>query len=189
MLFRSRPSGQSFVGALIISGAFLYAEKDGFRTRSFTRFEAMTQNLPENLTPFAHTAQNACFGCGPANPTGLHLEFFLAPDGAVVSSATISNLYEGPQGYLHGGIIATLLDEAMSKAVRAQGFLSMTRNMEVDYRRPVPSGAPIRIEGRLVRSEGRKHWAEAQVADQAGNALARGKGLFIEVSRKQPETS
>ena len=91
----------------------------------------MTQNTPDNLTPFAHTAQNACFGCGPANPSGLHLEFFLAPDGAVVSSATISNLYEGPQGYLHGGIIATLLDEAMSKAVRAQGFLSMTRNMEV----------------------------------------------------------
>ena len=144
----------------------------------------MTQNLPENLTPFAHTAQNACFGCGPANPTGLHLEFFQAPDGAVVSAATISNLFEGPPGYLHGGIIATLLDEAMSKAVRAQGFLSMTRHMEVDYLRPVPSGSPIRIEGRLVRSEGRKHWAEAHIADQAGTALARGKALFIEVTRK-----
>ena len=39
----------------------------------------------EHLTPFAHSASNRCFGCGPANPAGLHLEFLLAPDGSVVS--------------------------------------------------------------------------------------------------------
>lgn len=141
----------------------------------------MTLNAPDNLTPFAHTAQNSCFGCGPANPSGLKLEFFLAPDGAVVSSATISNLFEGPPNCLHGGIIATLLDEAMSKVVRAKGFLAMTRHMEVDYRRPVPSGAPIRIEGRFVRSEGRKHWAEAKVLDAEGATLAQATALFIEI--------
>ena len=34
----------------------------------------------EKLTPLAHTAHNRCFGCGPANPAGLHLEFLLAED-------------------------------------------------------------------------------------------------------------
>jgi len=133
------------------------------------------------LTPVAHTAQNRCFGCGPANPGGLKLEFFLAPDGSVVCPATISNLFEGHPGYLHGGVIATLLDESMSKAVRAGGFHAMTRHMEIDYRRPVPSGATLRIEGRVVRSEGRKHWAEAHILDEQGTALAQGKGLFVEV--------
>ena len=75
----------------------------------------------EHLTPFAHAANNACFGCGPANPNGLHLEFLLADDGSVVSFPVVPNTFEGPPGYLHGGIIATLLDEAMSKAVRAKG--------------------------------------------------------------------
>jgi uncharacterized protein (TIGR00369 family) len=69
-------------------------------------------------------------------------------------------------GYLHGGIIATLLDEAMSKSVRARGLTAMTRQMEVEYLRPVHSGAPIRLEGRLVRSEGRKHWSEARILNQ-----------------------
>jgi uncharacterized protein (TIGR00369 family) len=135
----------------------------------------------DNLTPFAHSAQNRCFGCGHANPTGLHLEFFVAPDGTLVCPTTISNAFEGHPGFLHGGIIATLLDEAMSKAVRSKGLTAMTRHIEIDYRRPVPSGAQIRIEGAVLRSEGRKHWAVANVFDAEGNTLAQGKGLFVEV--------
>ena len=140
----------------------------------------MTEAI-ENLTPMAHSAQNRCFGCGPANPVGLHLEFLLAEDGLVVCLVNIPDTYEGPAGYLHGGIIATLLDEAMSKAVRARGKTAMTRQMEIDYLRPVPSGAPIRMEGRVVSSEGRKHWTEAKILDSGGTVLAQGKGLFIEV--------
>jgi len=138
----------------------------------------------ENLVPLTHTAQNRCFGCGPANPGGLHLHYLLAPDGTVVCPATISDLFEGPTGHLHGGIIATLIDETMSKAVRASGVTAMTRHMEVDYRRPIPSGSPIRLEGRVTRSEGRKHWAEAWILDTDGMRYAHGKGLFIEVQRR-----
>jgi len=125
----------------------------------------------ENLTPMAHAAQNRCFGCGEANPSGLHLEFFLADDHSVVSLPAIPD----------GGIIATLLDEAMSKSIRAQGFTAMTRQMEVEYLHPVPSRAQLRLEGRITRNEGRKHWAEAILVDTEGATLARGKGLFIEV--------
>ena len=139
-------------------------------------------NLPsEKLTPMAHKAQNRCFGCGPANAGGLHLEFLVAEDGSVVCLPTIPDSFEGPAGYLHGGIIATLLDEAMSKSIRARGLTAMTRQMEIDYLRPVPSGAPIRMEGSVQRSEGRKHWTEARILDEKGTVLAIGKGLFIEV--------
>jgi uncharacterized protein (TIGR00369 family) len=139
----------------------------------------------ENLTPLAHAARNRCFGCGQANPTGLHLEFLLAEDHSVVSFPTIPDSFEGPVGYLHGGIIATLLDETMSKAVRASGHTAMTRHLEVDYLRPVPSGAPLRLEGRIARNEGRKHWAQAKILDAEGALLAQGKGLFIEVRPRQ----
>ena len=136
----------------------------------------------DKLTPMAHTAQNRCFGCGPANPAGLHLEFMLAPDGSVVCKASIADTFEGPRGFVHGGVIATLLDETMSKAVRSRNVVGMTRHMEVDYRRPVPSCAPIRLEGRVYHYEGRKHWAEANILDERGTVLAHSKGLFIEVS-------
>ena len=137
--------------------------------------------VPENLTPMLHAAQNRCFGCGQANPAGLRLEFLLAEDSSVVSFPTVPDSFEGPPGFLHGGIIATLLDEAMSKAVRARGLTTMTRQMEIDYLRPVPSGTHIRIEGRVVRSEGRKHWTEARILNAKAVALATGKGLFVEV--------
>jgi len=129
----------------------------------------------------AHSAQNRCFGCGQANPRGLHLEFFLAPDQSVVCLPAVPDTFEGPTGYLHGGIIATILDETMSKSIRARGLTAMTRHMEVDYLRPVPSASPVRLEGRIVRSEGRKHWAEAKVLDAKANVLAHAKGVFIEV--------
>lgn len=135
----------------------------------------------EKLTPLAHTAHNRCFGCGPANPAGLHLEFMLAEDGTVVCAASIPDTFEGPRGFLHGGIIATLLDETMSKAIRSHNIVGMTRHMEVDYQRPVPSCTPIRLEGRVYHHEGRKHWAEARIIGEAGAVLAQSKGLFIEV--------
>jgi uncharacterized protein (TIGR00369 family) len=139
----------------------------------------------EHLTHFAHSAGNRCFGCGQANQTGLRLDFLLADDGSVVSFPVVASAFEGHPGYLHGGIIATLLDEAMSKAVRARGSSSMTRKMEVDYLRPVPSETPLRLEGRIARNEPRKHWAESRILDEKGKLLAEAKGLFIEVSAKK----
>lgn len=139
------------------------------------------RKVDENKEHTGLKGQNRCFGCGRANPGGLHLEFFLTEDRRVVSFTTVGDAFEGPKGFVHGGIIATLLDETMSKAVRSHGLVAMTRHMEVDYRRPVPSTEQIRLEGRVTRNEGRKHWTEASILNSEGKVLAHGKGLFIEV--------
>ncbi len=153
---------------------------------------ALSMQNPEaesGMEPLYHGAQNHCFGCGAANEVGLKLKFSVVrgdeAGGKIVAEATISDQYEGPPGYLHGGIIATLLDEAMSKANRAQGVTAMTRQMSVEYLRPVPSGAPIRIEGRVTRSEGRKHWAEARILSAEGVLLASATALFIAIRIQQ----
>ncbi len=121
-----------------------------------------------------------------AQPTtpGSTSSFCSRPDGSVVCLPVISDAFCGHPGYLHGGIIAVLLDEAMSKAVRAMGRLSMTRRMEIDYLRPVPSGVPIRIEGHIARSDRRKHFAEARILNATGETLAHATGLFVEVAPK-----
>lgn len=143
-------------------------------TENLTRFADATQK-------FASAPQNRCFGCGKANEHGLKLDFYLAPDLHVVCAVTVGDGFEGPKGFVHGGIIATLIDETMSKAVRARGLVAMTRHMEMDYLRPVPSTEEIRLEGHVTRNEGRKHWTEAHILNGEGKVLARGKGLFIEV--------
>jgi uncharacterized protein (TIGR00369 family) len=128
---------------------------------------------------------NHCFGCGPANAIGLQLEFSLAEDKSSNCLTMIPASYEGPPGYVHGGIIATLLDESMSKAVRQLGVTAMTRQMEIQYLRPVPSGEEIRLVGRLLQSEGRKYWTEAKILNAKGNVLAESKGLFIAIRDRE----
>jgi uncharacterized protein (TIGR00369 family) len=142
--------------------------------------------MTTTLKPLAHGALNRCFGCGEANRLGLRLKFFTDETDDqhhVVCNARLARRFEGPPGYAHGGIIATLLDEAMSKANRQHGVTAMTRHMEIDYLRPVPLQQPITITGRRISHQGRKHHCEAEIRDHAGKILARGKALFIAVDR------
>lgn len=99
-----------------------------------------------------------CFGCSAKNPIGLHLEFDLIDD-AVVTYWRPTNDYQGWDNVLHGGIIATLLDEAASWAVQA--FLDtcgVTSQLQINYLRPVliDKGA-VRVEARLKSKPDDRH--------------------------------
>lgn len=154
--------------------------------------------MPPN-TPSATLDERAnhCFGCGPANPRGLQLVFTIAAEGQLVATARVrlNGFYEGPPGYVHGGIIATLLDEAMSKLNRPLNVLAVTRHMEIDYLHPVPLERDLILTGRHLHREGRKLFHQAEISSLDGTVLARGKAVFIEVDQallrrigmKQPE--
>lgn len=126
---------------------------------------------------------NHCFGCGTLNPRGLHLHFEFDTANAEEISASaqiqLTKTHQGPPGYVHGGIIATLLDESMSKLNRLLDVVAMTRHMEVDYLRPVPIDAELTITSRHVRRDGRKIFHAAEIVGPDGNVLARGKALFV----------
>jgi uncharacterized protein (TIGR00369 family) len=133
------------------------------------------------LTPLAHGALNHCFGCGLDNPTGLRLKFFIDADKNVVCHFRLARRFAGPPGHAHGGIIATLLDEAMSKSNRARGILAMTRHLEVQYLRPVPLGQPLTLTAHHLDTHGRRNHTEAQLADATGQILASARAVFVTV--------
>jgi uncharacterized protein (TIGR00369 family) len=149
-----------------------------------------TRHAPDSLltNPTIDERANHCFGCGPANPQGLHLVFTTDSTHSEAITATarfsLTRMHEGPPGHIHGGIVAALLDEAMSKLNRPLNVLAMTRHMEIDYFRPAPLHQPLVLIGRHLRCEGRKlfHQAELQLPD--GRILARAKGLFIVVDER-----
>ena len=126
---------------------------------------------------------NWCFGCGPANPQGLKLKFDLGRDDVKGLTATatveLSRFYEGPPGHIHGGVIAVLMDEAMSKLNGPLDVLAMTRHMEVDYLKPCPLGVPLRLVGFHLRRDGRKLFHQAELHGPDGTLLASGKGVFL----------
>jgi len=149
-----------------------------------------TRHTPDSLTssPTIDERANHCFGCGPANPQGLHLVFSTNTSDPAVPVATaefrLDRAHEGPPGYIHGGIVATLLDEAMSKLNRPLNVLAMTRHMEVDYLRPVPLYQTLTLFSRHIRREGRKLFHLAEIRHPDGTTLARAKGVFIAVDKE-----
>ncbi len=122
--------------------------------------------------------QGNCFACGPANPQGLRL-IFTTTDTTATTTVTLSSTYEGAPGYLHGGIIATLLDEAMSKLSRPLAVIAMTRSLEVAYLHPCPINTPLTLTSTHLRREGRKLFHTATLTHPDGTLLATGKALFI----------
>jgi len=125
---------------------------------------------------------NHCFGCGASNPSGMKLSFDLDFDAARTrGSFTLGPNYAGGGGFAHGGIIAVVLDEAMGKLSRLTEEKAVTAEMHIEYKRPVPIDKTIGVEGWQEEEKGRNRLRVAEIRDQQGNLLARGKGRFVVV--------
>jgi uncharacterized protein (TIGR00369 family) len=123
---------------------------------------------------------NRCFGCGPDNPEGMHLKFHLNEEGKrFVCNFRLSRRYTGPPGHAHGGIIATILDEAMGKVNKLRNAVALTSEMTVHYLKPVPLGKPLVVEGWEKTVRGRVHTNVAEIRAEDGQVLARSSGKFI----------
>jgi uncharacterized protein (TIGR00369 family) len=126
--------------------------------------------------------KNYCFGCGKDNPEGMRLKFVYDEEGKrFVAGFRLDRRFTGPPRHAHGGIIAAILDEAMSKASRLRGVIAPTRELKVEYLKPVPLGEKLTAAGWEVRVRGREHYRAAEIRNQGGELLARGRGKFIAV--------
>ena len=126
--------------------------------------------------------KNNCFVCGMNNPDGMRLKFLLDEQRQTfVCKFRLSERYTGPPGHCHGGIIASILDDAMGKVNKLHHVVALTKEMTVEYLKPVPLHKPLRVEGREVSVRGRQHINQAEILDQKGQVLARGRGTFIAI--------
>jgi len=129
-----------------------------------------------------HQAKNFCFACGHSNPDGMRLKFsFDEKTNRFISRFRLGKRYTGPPGHAHGGIIATILDEAMGKVNKIRQVIALTKDIEIQYLKPVPLGKPLRVESWEVRVRGRRHINTAEIYNQHGDVLARGQGTFIAI--------
>jgi uncharacterized protein (TIGR00369 family) len=89
--------------------------------------------------------------------------------------------YTGPPGHCHGGIIASILDDAMGKVNKLRHVVALTREMTVEYIKPVPLHKPLRVEGREIKVRGRTHVNAAEILNENNEVLARSKATFIAI--------
>lgn len=133
-------------------------------------------------TRHLNLAKNYCFACGKDNPEGLRLNFYYdEPRKRFVCKFRLSHKYTGPPAHAHGGIIATILDEAMGKVNKLRSVIALTRFMEVHYLKPVPLNQPLVVESREKRVKGRRHVNVAEIKDAKGRVLAHGEATFVKI--------
>jgi len=131
------------------------------------------------LTP---NPTNKCFGCGGANERGMQLTFEQDDAARRIRGVfKVAPEYQGGPGFVHGGIVATLLDEVMAKVSRFEKDYAVTGELNVEYLKPVPVGEELTVEGWEVGRDGRIRRREGEIRNAAGVVLARGMGKFIEV--------
>jgi uncharacterized protein (TIGR00369 family) len=143
---------------------------------------AATKSARGHSTVYVRLQKNYCFACGKSNPDGMRLRFSYDEkiDG-FVCRFRLGKRYTGPPGHAHGGIIATILDEAMGKVNKLRQVVALTSEITVNYLKPVPLNKPLRVESREVKVTGRRHINMAEILNQKGDVLARGQGLFIAI--------
>ncbi|MDD8025975.1 MAG: PaaI family thioesterase [Acidobacteriota bacterium] len=139
------------------------------------------------MSESALTDDHFCFACGENNPDGLRIAFEYPEPGRCRAAFTPERRFQGWQDILHGGIIATLLDEGLAHAYggadRGGGEAAVTAELCVRFKKPVRIGRPIVLEGRVVSIEGRVIEGQSRILDQDGTELASATGKLIKIKK------
>jgi len=133
------------------------------------------------LLPRTHT----CFVCGLDNPIGLNLGFEV--DGQkVVARFKAAPQHEGFPKTVHGGLIATLLDEAMTWACGVGAKrLAYCAQLTVRYRRTLAPGEEVRVVSTMTANrKNRLFEAQAEIVAPNGEVLASGTGKYMPVPQE-----
>lgn len=121
----------------------------------------------------------SCFVCGSENPHNIGLRWYLDKKGEITSEFTLTLAHQGPPGHAHGGASAAILDEAMGVSVWAAGHRVVAVNLEIDYRRPVPLGQPVKVRAHITRRGQRKLWTRGEILLADGTVAVEGRGLYV----------
>ena len=121
---------------------------------------------------------------GQASPLAPRIEWDnsdTALDGkpGIEAHGTFGAPYEGPPGYVHGGMIALAFDEVLGIANIAAGHPGMTARLTIHYRKPTPLFHELHFRAAVDRVEGRRIISRAELWD--GDTLtAEADGLFVQ---------
>jgi|SaaInl7_200m_RNA_FD_contig_51_91808_length_1217_multi_3_in_0_out_0_2 uncharacterized protein (TIGR00369 family) len=126
-----------------------------------------------------------CFVCGLENDVGLKLKFYESEPGEITVDYVVPDHYQGYPGVVHGGIVASLVDEVLGRVHMgsdpANPRFMFTAKMTVQYRKNVPTDKPIKIVGRAINCRRRTATSKAEIFDQDGELLAEAEAVLVDV--------
>lgn len=124
---------------------------------------------------------SGCFVCGDKNAIGLNARFFY--DGTKATTELVATEeFEGYRGIYHGGVLSTLLDEVMIKAILALDIYAVTAEITVRFVAPVRVGDRLSLSGWVTKQKRRVFHTEGRAVDQKGNLLATATAIYVEAN-------
>ena len=142
---------------------------------------AIDDGIPGSAAAESHFSDRSPF-YGAMNPISMPMAMEQDPSvgefGAVVGTATFTEIYEGPPGHIHGGFIAAAFDEVLGMAQSLTGRPGMTGTLTIKYRSPTPLNTPIVFQGWVERVDGRKIFTKG-TAHNGETLCAEAEVLFL----------
>jgi acyl-coenzyme A thioesterase PaaI-like protein len=112
-------------------------------------------------------------------PGGFGARFYGTGSGQVIGKVSVDDSKQGPPGHVHGGALATLIDEAMGASAWFSGYRVVAVHLEFDLRFAVPLNLEITMRGWVVRTEGRKVFTLGELMLPDGQVAVTGSGIFV----------
>jgi acyl-coenzyme A thioesterase PaaI-like protein len=113
-------------------------------------------------------------------PGGFGAQFYAAENGQIIGRVQVDDSKQGPPGHVHGGALATLIDEAMGASAWFSGYRVVAVHLEFDLKLAVPLNIEITMRGWVVRREGRKVFTAGELLLPDGRIAVTGSGIFVE---------
>lgn len=119
---------------------------------------------------------------GGRNAVAPPLVFDESDYGSVHSVVELGGAYQGPPGFVHGGVAALMMDVALARANRSTRTAGMTAQLSLRYRQPTPLYRRLEIRARHDRADGRKAFSTGEILVD-GTVTVSAEGLFIRLRR------
>lgn len=132
-----------------------------------------------------YTQKNSknCIVCGMENESGLKAPFYVLDDDSVASIVKFKNIHQSYPDRTHGGMVSTLLDEIMGRAlwIHEPEVFGVTTTLSVTFRKPVPLETPVKARGYLTFNSARGCSAIGEVFDMDGNLLVQASAKYFKI--------
>lgn len=124
-----------------------------------------------------------CFVCGTENDAGIHAEYFLTDDGMVIGLATPRSWHQSYPYTVHGGVSASLLDDALGRAIKSidPDCWGVTVEFTTVYKRPVPYDAPLVVTAVLTDDGEKIYTSYGEIILEDGTVAVTANGKFFKM--------
>jgi len=127
-----------------------------------------------------------CFICGRENPVGLKMSFYTTEPGRCRAELSLPPQYEGYPGVVHGGILASILDETGGRAhMDDPNHFMVTAQLNVRYRKPVPTETHLIAIGIAGERRGHVSHAHSEIQNIDGDVLAEAELVLVDIPEEQ----